>query len=500
MIKSIEDFLDIHFNNIEVFFISIVVLFFSLFRLPSVSEPYWYGDEGIYEVVGSAIRNGRILYSQIWDNKPPILYLIYALFNGDQFYSKLASLIVGLLSVLVFFVIAKKIFSNIYSIFISTAFFALMFGLPIIEGNIANAENFMVLPTLIAFYLLFVNRNKNSFLNISLAGVLLSLAFLTKIVAIFDLAAFSVATFGMRFFDKITFTKKDVVIEVKNLFKTFQQETVLLIAFIIPIILTSLYFFLNSAILDFFRATFSQNVGYVGYGNFFLFPMGLIFLKLFLLVIATLITFRFRKSLGKLGFVIFIWFFFSVFDAFFSARPYTHYLLVVLPAASLVLGYMIESKKHLMFTIPLILIILFFINHNFKFYTKIIPYYQNYFSFVTGGKNLVSYQTFFDHNTPRDYDIARFINLNTIKSQGIFLWSDSAQIYALTGKLPPGRYAVAYHITFYKNAVEETKKAIAQKNPRYIIQTKEGPEIASFLDGYDLRYKFSNSTIYERQF
>ena len=68
------------FPDQNALFISVVVLIFSLLRLPSVIEPYWYGDEGIYEVLAQAMNQGRGLYSGIWDNKPPLLYIIYANF------------------------------------------------------------------------------------------------------------------------------------------------------------------------------------------------------------------------------------------------------------------------------------------------------------------------------------------------------------------------------------------------------------------------------------
>src|ERR1051326_55110 len=84
-------------------FLIITLFLFFLLRLPSLFEPYWYGDEGIYQVIGSALRNGRQLYSGIWDNKPPVLYLIYALFNGDQAGVRFFSLFFGIASVCIFF-------------------------------------------------------------------------------------------------------------------------------------------------------------------------------------------------------------------------------------------------------------------------------------------------------------------------------------------------------------------------------------------------------------
>src|SRR3990167_2443375 len=93
-------------------FVSTVILVFILLRIPSLIEPYWYGDEGIYQVIGQAMREGRTLYSEIWDNKPPLLYIIYALFNGDLFYIRAASAVSGVLSIIFFFLLAKKLFKS----------------------------------------------------------------------------------------------------------------------------------------------------------------------------------------------------------------------------------------------------------------------------------------------------------------------------------------------------------------------------------------------------
>src|SRR6266702_1389868 len=76
---------------------------FAFLRLPSLIEPYWYGDEGIYEVVGKAMNQGHLLYRDIWDNKPPLLYVMYALSQGDQPTIKTVSLIVWILTIIAFF-------------------------------------------------------------------------------------------------------------------------------------------------------------------------------------------------------------------------------------------------------------------------------------------------------------------------------------------------------------------------------------------------------------
>ena len=91
-----------------VFLLGVCLLFF-LLRFPSLFEPYWYGDEGVYFTIGKALNQGRFLYTEIWDNKPPLLYLFYAVFN-DLFSIRFASLAFGLASVITFFFLAREFF------------------------------------------------------------------------------------------------------------------------------------------------------------------------------------------------------------------------------------------------------------------------------------------------------------------------------------------------------------------------------------------------------
>src|SRR5579859_3851380 len=107
----------------EIVFLVIVSCVFFLLRLPSLFEPLWYGDEGIYEVIGMALQQGRLLYRDIWDNKPPLLYVLYALFHSDQPLIRFVSLLFGLVSVMLFYFLARKLFRQTYIRYITTSIF-----------------------------------------------------------------------------------------------------------------------------------------------------------------------------------------------------------------------------------------------------------------------------------------------------------------------------------------------------------------------------------------
>lgn len=495
-------FLNIIEKNKNFYFLIAISFVFFLLRFPSVFEPHWYGDEGIYQVLGDGINQGRILYRDIWDNKPPLLYLTYALFSSDQFTVRFISLVFGLLSVIAFFFLSKLLFNSKKATFIATFFYTVMFGLPFIEGNIANSENFMLLPIILAGYIIFKSidnkenqKRKLSFFNFQLsifnfqlfiAGLFLSVAFLFKIVAIFDFAAFVLFIF---------FIENN---KLKDFFPTVINIFFLILGFVLPVAITALYFLLKDAFPDFFRAAFMQNVGYVGYGNKFVIPQGLLFLKMSLLFLFSAIIFIKRRSFKKTTVFILLWLAFSLFNALFSQRPYTHYLLVLLPAFSLFFGLIFWSKKTLKIYSIIFFLLLIFISQNFSVYGKTNRYYQNFISFILGSKSVYDYRNFFDRNTPKDYELATFINKHTTEKDNIFVWGNNAQLYKLTNKLPPGRFTVAYHMTAKKEYLKETYKALIDANPKFIIITSDKNFIPFPMSGYTKLVSIKNSIIYER--
>jgi hypothetical protein len=322
--------LSIYEKSKNVWFLISAGLIFFLLRLPSLFEPYWYGDEGIYQALGLGINNGRILYRDIFDNKPPFLYVLYSFFNSDQFLLRFVSLIFGLISVFLFFTLCKKVLQNQRASFLATISFAILFGLPLIEGNIANAENFMLLFNIAAALLTVKALEKTDnqrFKFLFTAGILLSISFLFKIVAIFDFAVI----FLFLFFINFSKNFKDIL-KTENLISELKNLAPLILGFVILPVLTVGYFFINDAFPYFLKATLTNNVGYVGYGNKFIIPQGFLILKLTILFLVSAFIFLKRKSIDSGKIFIYLWLAFSLFNAFFSQRPYTHYVLVALPS------------------------------------------------------------------------------------------------------------------------------------------------------------------------
>src|SRR5258708_34306035 len=140
-----------------------------IFRIPSFFGPYFYGDEMIYLTLGNAVRHGLTLYKQIHDNKPPLLYLTAAV-AGNLFWFKaiLAFWMIG--TIIAFWHLTKDLFKeNSLAQKVSIIIFAVLTTIPLFEGNIVNAELFLIGPIILAFVYLLA---KPTYRNIFLSGLL----------------------------------------------------------------------------------------------------------------------------------------------------------------------------------------------------------------------------------------------------------------------------------------------------------------------------------------
>lgn len=488
-----------------------VSLLFFLLRLPSLMEPNWYGDEGIYQAIAMTVNQGGHLYTDIWDNKPPLLYLIYAFFQGNQFGVRIFSFFVGLLTLWTFFSLSQKIFQRKRTAFITTTLFATLFAIPLLEANIANAENFMLLPVIASALLIYrfslLDKSQKKYHIIfnpqhtllGGAGFLLGIAFLIKSVAIFDFIAF----FLFLLFIALPHTWKLNKTGIKTLVHYFFVHFSLFIGgFVTPLIISLIYFSFQGTLISFLQAAFLGNMSYIASSDTFLFPYNFTILKTILLLFAVFFLFKKRTTTDQQTLFILLWLIFSVFNAFFSQRLYNHYVLVILPSFCLLAGLLVHQvslKKNIILasifiTTSLLLIVTF---HLYRI-EKTFLYYQNAYLFITGARDVGAYQSFFDSKTKRDYELSSFIQLITKPHEKIFIWGDNPQIYTLSNTLPATKYIVAYHIIQQPYGVEQTQTAINQIKPRIIIILPESPAFPFHLSEYTYKFSFDNARIYER--
>lgn len=457
--------------------LTILLAIVLILRIPSFFEPYAYGDEMIYLSMGQAIRHGEVLYRDIHDNKPPLLYVIAAI-AGSLFWFKVILAFWMLATIVIFWKLTTAIFPKDKHLDkAATIIFAVLTTLPFLEGNTVNAELFMIGPTIFAFYLLLTK--KLNFKNLFSSGLLFSVSTLFKIPAAFDIpdiVFFWVIINGLRF---------------KNLKEVIKNTIVIAMGYLLPILLTFVWYFSKGAFSQYLVAAFLQNVGYLSsyrpgdVQKSFLDKNLPLLIRGFIVLLGAGVLWRFKKKVSKPFVFITLWLLFALFAATLSERPYPHYLIQAVPAVSLLLGMLFvkRSMEQVLTIIPLTLA--FFVPFYYHYYHyPTISYYTRFAAFAT---NQISRQEYFSSFSPRipgDYKIADFIVKSTKPNDKILIWGyDNTQIYALSRRLPPIRYVAQYHINDFSSN-QEVLSGVEKMPPKLIIFLDNGPafpELTPFL-------------------
>lgn len=467
----------------------ILFLIFLVLRIPSLFEPYWYGDEGIYLTLGQAIKKGITLYSQIHDNKPPTLYYLAAI--SQTVFGFRFLLILFMIPTIYFFNKLSQFFLSLKASKIATFIFMILTSIPLFEGTIANAEVFMLLPTLVG--ILILTKSKINIKDIITSGLLLGLAFTIKIPVAFEFAFLCL----WLFIDDLSFFKK-----TKNII-------IFTIAFFLPIILWGIYFYFNGAFKEFMFASLLQNFGYISSwstGTQTASPAsgGIVGRFVFLLISWAIIFFLKIKKIisSKFSFLLF-WFSATIFGALLSGRPYPHYLIQVLPPLVLILVelFNFKDKKVQLFSLISVLFLIF-TAFKFKFYFyPVFRYYANFYSYAVSLKSTPDYRNYFGYQINDVYKISEFIKANTGPNDKIFVWGDEPYIYALSDRLPSSKYTVAYHILDF-NGYQVTMDKIKANLPKLIIYyqmpNRSFPELDRFIKNYNYTTgNFGNAVIFK---
>lgn len=468
-------------------FLLILLSVVFLVRLPSLLEPFWYGDEAIYAVIGQKILRGGLMYVDIFDHKTPGIYYLTAaalqLFGQTIWSLRFLLMLWVLATLIVFFQLGKKLFDERIAR-IATVILAILTSFPFIEGNIFNSEILMILP--ISLGIIF-GLDKRFFFS----GVFFSLAFLLKFPAIFDFGAFFV-------FIALAATRKNLTTTISDLVK-------LAAGFISPVVAVSALFALKGAFGEFLFSSLLFNLSYTNYGNkltigSLTIDNGLILLKGLPLLALVLYFFwklylhlikqRGTKSPVSNLELIILWLAFSFYGAVFGGRPYPHYLIQAAPAFSLLfaLGLSGKAKKITFGVLGVILVLT--VALGFKPGGGKPDYYLNIFKFITNTISREAYLNSFDAKTSRNYALASFLSgcvegnskdleepcrRRTTEKDNIYLWGNSPVIYFLSQRDPTSKYITAFHVAGTERFKGEVLESIEKKQPKFILVEENSP-------------------------
>lgn len=477
-----------------------------MLRIPSFAEPSWYGDEGIYAAVAGEIRHGEALYRDIWDNKPPFIYWLYLLAGADSsmFGIRLLNVLAGMAAAIGLYTLARQLTTNRAALVV---FFlaVILLGTPVIEGNISNSENFL-LP-LVVWGLYFGLTARGNLGRQLLSGALFGLACSFKLIAVLDFAGFMVFIVLVR-----TRLIRDDLEDAK-----VERPWPFVAAFLVPLLAIAFSAILRGTFGGLVTATFLDILQYVGsmdgqWLGLVLWPMtGTT--KLLLLILGTILigmNFASGRIREKETFVgILFWFEYAA--VLLSGHPYCHYLIQLVPGASLliVMGMQRAAKSTSLIgkmnagTVlisALYLALITFsrgqpIGVNYgdsEVRGKLVPgtiraYYANYITHVVlGVRSEAAYQRFFNNEEPRiDLLGAKLTStFSDIPRDAIYLYTDQAWSYPRLGLRVPTPFSVVYHRYLAKNGTARLMGSL-QANPPELIVLNRGigvfPELARFM-------------------
>lgn len=443
-----------------------------LLRLPSLFEPYWYGDEGIFAAVARNLNFGGTLYQTAWDNKPPMIYLTYAaifqMFGVSMFFLRMAATIAVLATAVIVYEIGRGYFGEKRALF-AMGIFGFLMSLRVIEGNLALTEIFMILPISLAI-LISIKRNFD-YLSLFISGSLFAIASLYKQVGAFEAAALGLYIF--------------LISEKNSVF--LKKGVVLTLGFIAPLALTAFYFARLGVLGDFIFAAYTYYQIYLEESPQYAILINV--LKYSPILIAFGLGIWVKRHKQPTIFNLFLlWAAFSFLGSYFSGRAYGHYMIQTIPAISLLLCCVprkLSLKKYyigiVIFLIPLMILTKLLFNNLFLWNpTDQIAWWQNFIAFSTGAKSVDHYSDFFDKNVNMVLASADFLKSNNTEGKSVYIWGDLPWIYAISDVSNPSRYVTSFHVFGVPNGKEEVILSLSKKPPVFIL--KPPSSIGYFLE------------------
>lgn len=454
-------------NRHEVTLLLLALLLF--LRLPNLSEPYWYGDEGIYLTIGTGLRHGLRLYRDIVDHKTPIIYWL-AMAPTQMWFRTI--FLLWMAAATVFFSHALRRLTTQRIAIAASFLFVILTSLPAFEGNIPNGELFVIGFISLALWFLAKSqdgeRRKRAFLLAS--GVAGGLAILTKVPALLDVAALG----ALLWFWELKKQRLSVAF--------FRQAGIFTSGFLLPILLSLAYFFLRGTLSDYLQFGLLYNLRYSQSWQLPFYSPVLTWLftlpgklLVFGIMVITISLGVYRQKLSPLSGWSALWIAAALFAALLSNRPYPHYLLQVAPPLALSLALFFGRKESwwakttISLTWLLVLGSLFLLN--FRTY-PLMEYYYRFWNFSVGKQNLEEYTGSFDRLVSQNQKLVPIIVQGSLPEDRLFIWGTNPMLYAQTQRVPASRFTVSFHIHDFK-AYDSTMGEIRQAKPLYIVIMKQ---------------------------
>ncbi len=465
----------------RVIILCLILILTFLIRAHFVSEAF-EGDQGIYAYIGWGWEHGKVLYRDLVDNKPPLVFafyrIIFKLFGHSVEAIRLVYSLLAVLTTLALYGLARSVFKPGTAL-LGTFLYGLFSGGALIVGSFPNAENLMVFFIILAFYLFWrACQQEKNFLFL-LCGIFIGLAAMTKQSALLEGMGMSVFLYSVYPFRKsgflglkrigllwlgagIVFSLVFAYLISKGTLKDFVNSTVLY----------GLFYAraagVTQSAVNFFRA-----LSWTPRENF---PLW---------VLAGLgVVLAFKKK-DRVLFFLLIWLISAFLGVAITGRFYPQYFIQAMPPLALVAAYTLEKlfwqpqasrRKKSFGAVVLALALIVFVRAQWNYYFK----YDPDESLINRRGKLVR-----PLMVKANAEMAAFIRERTKPDDYIYIWGFWPEIYFLSQRYSSSKYAFlaarGVMIKHFASLVKRQVLADTIKNkPVYFIID---PHFAVLIDG-----------------
>lgn len=451
-------------KRISKHYLYFCLILFGIFilRIPSLFEPLWYGDEGIFAAVARNLNLGGVLYQTAWDNKPPMIYLTYSSifkwFGVTEFNIHMAALVAVLITAALIYEIVVCRYSPRRAL-VAMGIFGVLSSFRVFEGNLALTEIFMIMFTALGMFIAI--KRRFDYVSLIIAGILFAIASLYKQVGVFEAAALGIY----------------LIFISKNFVEFIKKGLALTVGFTVPYLVTVGYFAKMHLLNDYIFAAYTYYRIYLNESPQYAVLINI--LKYAPIILAVVYCFYKKRQKDISNSHLFIlWLCFSFLGSYFSGRAYGHYMVQILPALSIVISTVkFELKRaSIAFGVVIALVILILTRLLFPNVFTWNPegqfnYYGNFLGYVTGNKSLDGYNNFFDGNVNRIMAADDFLQMRGATGKSVYIWGDLPWIYATSNVWNPSRYVTSFHVFGVPNGKAEVLASLSKNPPIYILKT-----------------------------
>jgi hypothetical protein len=450
-----------------------LVLGVVIVRLPTLSEPRWFSDEGIFTAVAQGVSGGLPLYAKVFDNSPPGIYMLFlALISlgavqHHWLVGAASSAAVASVALLMFSLVRRLASTTTAALAAATCGIAL--SIPTLDGDLINVE-LAALPFFMASLL--VAFSKRPWAPYA-SGLLLGLAILIRPSFVVDSVA--------------------LLVPLVLIGSTPIRRVGLAAAGLASVLVAMGSFLLVDGSLGAYVGTvMPSNHAYVVWSN----AGSLTPLYLRLLALAGVAAVWFRMSRTIQGRLMAIWIPAALAGATITPREYMHYAQEAIPALAVGAAFMVarfRPRWQLAWApVALVGVVLAAqlalltsaretailrsraappLQYNFTF-AQLPDYYRNWLLFVGGRENWTAYTATFPTDIrQREAEIALLRRLSAKTEQpNLLVLGDEPWLYVGSGLPPATRYvAINSASAMVPSAPFETRTAVASACATFVV-------------------------------